>query len=65
MNYLTLRSAQQRFAIAQANLASQADTLQITGWRVQAGLATSLESEPARASVAQTRAQLPLLHFAA
>ena len=61
LSYITLRSAQQRLAIANANLASQADTLQITLWRVQAGLATSLDSEQARASVAQTRAQLPIL----
>jgi outer membrane protein, multidrug efflux system len=61
LNYITLRSAQQRLGIATQNLASQADTLQITQWRVQAGLATSLESEQARAAVEQTRAQLPLL----
>ncbi|MEO8546454.1 MAG: efflux transporter outer membrane subunit, partial [Burkholderiaceae bacterium] len=61
LNYITLRSAQQRLGIANANLASQADTLQITEWRVQAGLATSLESEQARAAVELTRAQLPLL----
>lgn len=61
LNYIALRSAQQRLAIAVANLASQVDTLQITQWRVQAGLATSLESEQARAAVEQTRAQLPVL----
>jgi outer membrane protein, multidrug efflux system len=61
LNYITLRSGQQRLGIATQNLASQAETLQITQWRVQAGLATSLESEQARAAVEQTRAQLPLL----
>jgi len=61
LSYITLRSAQERLAIAISNLASQADTLQITQWRVQAGLATSLESEQARAAVAQTKAQLPVL----
>lgn len=59
--YITLRSAEQRLAIAQDNLASQQETLQITQWRVQAGLATSLEAEQARAAVEQTRAQLPVL----
>ncbi len=59
--YITLRSAQERLAIANANLASQSETLQITDWRVQAGLATSLESEQARAAVELTRAQLPTL----
>ena len=59
--YLTLRGSEARLAIAQTNLASQEETLQITRWRVQAGLATSLESEQARASVEQIRAQIPAL----
>ncbi len=63
LSYITLRSTQQRLGIANANLASQADTLQITQWRVQAGLATSIESEQARAAVEQTRAQQPLLQI--
>ena len=59
--YITLRSAEQRLAIARENLASQEETLQITQWRVPAGLATSLQSEQARAAVEQTRAQIPAL----
>lgn len=59
--YVTLRSTEQRLAIARENLASQEETLQITQWRVQAGLATSLQSEQARAAVEQTRAQIPAL----
>jgi NodT family efflux transporter outer membrane factor (OMF) lipoprotein len=59
--YLTLRSTEQRLAIARENLASQEETLRITQWRVQAGLATSLQSEQARAAVEQTRAQIPAL----
>ncbi len=62
--YLTLRGSEARLAIASDNLASQQDTAQITQWRVQAGLATSLESEQARASVEQTRAQIPSLQKA-
>jgi NodT family efflux transporter outer membrane factor (OMF) lipoprotein len=61
LNYLTLRSTEARLAIAQSNLAIQEETLQITQWRVQAGLATSLDSEQARSSVEQTRAQIPAL----
>jgi outer membrane protein, multidrug efflux system len=63
--YISLRSSQAREAIAQRNLASQQETLQITQWRVQAGLATSLEAEQARAAAEQTRAQLPALQKAA
>ncbi|MFT3953615.1 MAG: efflux transporter outer membrane subunit [Piscinibacter sp.] len=62
--YLELRGSETRLAIARDNLASQQDTAQITQWRVQAGLATSLESEQARASVEQTRAQIPSLQKA-
>jgi len=62
--YLELRGSEARLAIASDNLASQQDTAQITQWRVQAGLATSLESEQARASVEQTRAQIPSLQKA-
>lgn len=59
--FITLRSTEQRLAIARENLASQEETLRITQWRVQAGLATSLQSEQARAAVEQTRAQIPAL----
>ncbi len=59
LNYIVLRSAQARLAIAADNLASQQDTLQITRWREQAGLVTTLEAEQARAAAEQTRALLP------
>jgi NodT family efflux transporter outer membrane factor (OMF) lipoprotein len=59
--YLSLRGVEARLAIARENLAAQEETAQITQWRVQAGLATSLESEQSRAAVEQTRAQLPAL----
>ncbi|WP_310732231.1 efflux transporter outer membrane subunit [Ideonella sp. A 288] len=59
--YLALRGAQARLAIAEANLASQLDTLQITRWRLQAGLVDALDAEQANASAEQTRAQLPAL----
>jgi multidrug efflux system outer membrane protein len=59
--YIQLRGGQARLAIARDNLASQLETLQITGWRVQAGLLTSLEGEQARAASEQTQAQIPTL----
>jgi multidrug efflux system outer membrane protein len=59
LSYISLRSYQERLAIANANLDSQQETLQITQWRLQAGLVTSLEAEQARTVVEQTRAQLP------
>jgi NodT family efflux transporter outer membrane factor (OMF) lipoprotein len=61
LTYITLRSGQVRLAIAQANLANQLETLQITRWRQQAGLLTVLDTEQARAAAEQTRALLPPL----
>ncbi len=64
LNYIALRAAQTRLMIARDNLASQQETLQITHWRLQAGLVTSLEAEQARTATEQTRAQLPVLQTA-
>lgn len=61
IHYIELRGLQQRLEIAQRNLASQQETLQITLWRLQAGLTTSLVSEQARAAAQQTAAQIPAL----
>jgi NodT family efflux transporter outer membrane factor (OMF) lipoprotein len=59
--YIQLRGQQSQLAIAQKNLTSQSETLQITDWRAQAGLITSLDVEQARAATAQTAAQIPAL----
>ena len=59
--YIQLRGQQAQLLIARNNLASQSETLQITDWRAQAGLITSLEVEQSRASTEQTRAQIPAL----
>lgn len=61
LNYINLRSLQERLQIARSNLASQQETLQISQWRLQAGLVTSLVTEQARAATAQTAAQVPAL----
>lgn len=61
LGYIELRNLQQRLAIARSNLASQQETLQITDWRMQAGLTTSLATEQAKAAAAQTAAQVPAL----
>ena len=61
VNYINLRSQQQRLSIAERNLAAQRETAQITQWRVQAGLANSLAEQQARTIVEQTAAQLPAL----
>ena len=65
VTYIDLRGLQSRLAIARNNLAAQTETQQIADWRVQAGLASSLDLEQARAASAQTAAQLPTLQTAA
>src|SRR5450830_1093798 len=59
--YIQLRGQQAQLLIARNNLASQNETLQITDWRAQAGLITSLEVEQARTASEQTGAQIPTL----
>ncbi|MDD2878964.1 MAG: efflux transporter outer membrane subunit [Rhodoferax sp.] len=59
--YIQLRGQQAQLAIARNNLGSQSETLQLTDWREQAGLVTSLEVEQAKAATAQTSAQIPAL----
>jgi NodT family efflux transporter outer membrane factor (OMF) lipoprotein len=61
LNYVELRAYQARLAIARDNLASQSETLELTGWRAQAGLTSSLDVEQARTNREQTHAQIPSL----
>lgn len=61
LNYANLRAYQERLRIARANVASQEETLQITNWRAQAGLASSLDVEQARTNLEQSRASIPSL----
>lgn len=58
---IELRGLQTRLAIARRNLAAQTETLQITRWRGQAGLVSSLDVEQAVAASEQTAAQIPAL----
>ncbi|MFH2134615.1 MAG: efflux transporter outer membrane subunit [Pseudomonadota bacterium] len=61
LNYVQLRSLQQRLDIARNNLAAQRETLKITEWRAQAGLVTSMEVEQANSNLQQTLAGIPTL----
>ena len=60
-NFINLRALQTRLVIARDNLTTQQETLQITRWRAQAGLVSSLDLEQAISASAQTEAQLPAL----
>lgn len=58
-NYILARAAQAQLANARESLAIQDDNLEIAGFRVQAGLVSSLDQEQARAARAQTAASIP------
>lgn len=63
LTYVEVRVQQTRLGIARANLASQSETLQLTGWRAQAGLVSGQDVEQARSNREQTRAQIPALEI--
>ncbi len=58
-NYIIARSAQASLDIARGSLTIQDDNLEIAGFRVQAGLVSSLDAEQSRSQRAQTAAQVP------
>jgi outer membrane protein, multidrug efflux system len=60
-NYVLARLAQAQLANARDSLSIADENLQIAGWRVQAGLVSSLDQEQARASRAQQAASIPTL----
>lgn len=60
-NYILARAAQANLAIARGSLAIQDDNLEIAGFRVQAGLVSSLDAEQSRAQRAQTATNIPTL----
>ncbi|WP_189338583.1 efflux transporter outer membrane subunit [Sphingobium sp. SCG-1] len=60
-NYITARLSQERLRIAREQLATAQDNFNITRWRVEAGLVSSLDQEQARAQLAQQTAAIPQL----
>jgi NodT family efflux transporter outer membrane factor (OMF) lipoprotein len=62
--YADLRALQRRIALAEENVRAQSETLDLTRWRSEAGLTTSLDVAQARANLEQTRAALPQLRSA-
>ncbi len=58
-NYMLARAYQAQLANARASLGLQDDNLEIAGFRVQAGLVSSLDAEQARGQRAQTAATIP------
>jgi NodT family efflux transporter outer membrane factor (OMF) lipoprotein len=61
LSYVDVRTAQSRLTFAEKNLEAQRGVLDITRWRAEAGLATSLDVEQAQSNYQQTRAAIPSL----
>jgi multidrug efflux system outer membrane protein len=60
-NYFELRGTQQRLAIAQRNIANQADSLKLISARAQIGTASEQDVASASAQLSAAKAQLPVL----
>lgn len=60
-NYIDLRTAERRLAVAQSSLKAQSETYDLVRWRRRAGLATELAEMQALTQLEQTRATLPTL----
>ncbi len=60
-NYLELRGAERRYAVAIANLNTQKETVRITRVRYELGRGTELDLASAEATLAATKATLPPL----
>lgn len=63
-NYIDLRGAQRRLAVARANLQTQQDSLDLTRVRFEAGLASDLDVSRAEAQINTTAAQIPVIESA-
>jgi outer membrane protein, multidrug efflux system len=61
LNYLDVRTTQDRLHVAEFNLESQNETYQLAQWRYQAGLSDELAVEQARYNLENTRSQIPVL----
>lgn len=61
LNYVEVRTLQARLETAAANLAAQAETFDLVGFRFEAGLADELTFHQARYQLESTRSQIPAL----
>lgn len=61
LNYIDLRSAQQRLAITRRNIEAQTETVNLTAARFEAGISSELDAVRARALLATFEGQVPLL----
>jgi multidrug efflux system outer membrane protein len=65
LNYVDLRGFQRQIVIAQENLKSQQQTVELTEKQLKAGTVTELEVSQAKAQMSATAAQIPALETSA
>ncbi len=61
LNYVRLRGAQRRLAIARANIQAQANTVELTHAQYKAGFTNKLDTAQAQTQLASTQSQVPVL----
>ena len=61
LNYVEVRTFQNRLSVAEANLAVQDETCRLTQWRYQAGLSDELAVQQALYNLKSTQSQIPTL----
>lgn len=61
LNYIQLRTIEERITIANENIANQQESVDLTSDRLEAGLATEVDTSQASTSLATSRALIPLL----
>lgn len=64
LNYIDLRTAENRLSKAEASLSSRKETYDLVSWRHQAGLVSALDVAQSRTELESVRASLPALHTA-
>ncbi|MDI1296780.1 MAG: efflux transporter outer membrane subunit [bacterium] len=60
-NYIQARLAQEQLRVTRESQKVQSDNYDVTRWRLQAGLVSSLDEQQAKAQLAQTNASIPAL----
>lgn len=61
LNYVDLRTAERRLAVAESTVVARGETYDLTRWRLQAGLVSELDVAQARTDLESARALLPAL----
>lgn len=64
LNYVDLRTTEQRLTLTENSIAARSETYELTQWRAQAGLVSELDVAQARTELESARAALPALRTA-